>query len=258
MSSETRPALRAEDVTAGYGGLPIVRGVSLDARAGAITLVIGPNGSGKSTFLRAVSGTLRERGGRVTLDREGEAVEIHELAPHQRLALGLTYVPQERTGFVGMTVEENILLGGWLWRRKRDELEKRVADVYEVIPLLRDLKSRRLGDLSGGQQKLTEVGRALVSRPAVLVLDEPTAGLAPSVAGQLLELFRKIADERSVAVLLVEQNIEIALEMADHAYCLVAGLTSLDAPAADVRARLPEIVESWLWSREKDPPEVTT
>jgi branched-chain amino acid transport system ATP-binding protein len=256
MSEIVLPALRAENVTAGYGGLPIVRGVSLDARPGDVTLVIGPNGSGKSTLLRALSGVLRERGGRVAVTRDGSFVDVQELEPHQRLGLGLTYVPQERTGFAGMTVDENIRLGGWLWRRRKEELARRVDDVYDTIPLLYELRSRRLGDLSGGQQKLAEVGRALVSHPTTLMLDEPTAGLAPAVAAQLLELFNKIADERGVAVLLVEQNIEFALEASDYAYCLVAGLTSLAAPAADVRGRLAEIVASWLWTPDKDSTEV--
>lgn len=239
--------LDVSGLVAGYGGLPIVNGVSLTAEAGRVTVVIGPNGCGKSTTMRALGGLLPTIGGHVRLLANQTPTELGTMSPADRLALGLSYVPQERTGFLDMSVHENLKLGGWLWRRNRAELAPRLARVYEALPNLGKWRDRRMGLLSGGQQKLVELGRALVSTPRVIMLDEPTAGVAPGAATELLQLLRGIAERDQVAVLMVEQNLEPALEVADHAYSLVAGRNSTEGPAGDVLDRLPEIVESWLW-----------
>jgi branched-chain amino acid transport system ATP-binding protein len=239
--------LDVHGLVAGYGGLPIVNGVSLTAESGRVTVVIGPNGCGKSTTMRALGGLLPISGGHVRLVANEIPTELGTMSASERLELGLSYVPQERTGFLDMTVHENLALGGWLWRRNRAELAPRLARVYEALPNLKKWRNRRMGLLSGGQQKLVELGRALVSTPRVILLDEPTAGVAPGAATELLELLREIAERDQVAVLMVEQNLEPALEAADHAYSLVAGRNSTEGPAGDVLDRLPEIVESWLW-----------
>jgi len=246
--SASDATLQVRDLITGYGGLPIVNGVSLTAKPGQVTVVIGPNGCGKSTTMRAVSGLLPVTAGEVRLARNGTGAGLETLSPSERLALGLSFVPQERTGFPDMTVHENLALGGWLWRRKRAELEPRLTRVYDALPKLREWRDRRMGLLSGGQQKLVELGRALVSTPSVILLDEPTAGVAPAAAEELLGLLREIAERDHVAVLMVEQNLEPALRAADHAYCLVAGRNSTEGEAADVLGRLEEIVESWLWT----------
>lgn len=246
--SGPRPALQVHGLVTGYGGLPIVNGVSLSAESGRVTVVIGPNGSGKSTTMRAIGGLLPATGGSIHLLRDGTKVDLVKMSPGQRLALGLSYVPQERTGFPELSVHENLVLGGWLWRRQREELTRRLDRVYESLTILDTWRNRRLGLLSGGQQKLVEVARALVSEPEVIVLDEPTAGVAPSTAEELLWLLRRIAEQEGVAVLMVEQNVEPALEAADHAYSLVAGRNSAEGTATEMLDRLPEIVESWLWN----------
>jgi ABC-type branched-subunit amino acid transport system ATPase component len=239
--------LDVHGLVAGYGGLPIVNGVSLTAEAGRVTVVIGPNGCGKSTMMRALGGVLPISGGNVRLVANQIPTDLGTMSPSERLALGLSYVPQERTGFLDMSVHENLKLGGWLWRRNRAELAPRLSRVYEVLPNLGKWRNRRMGLLSGGQQRLVELGRALVSAPRVIMLDEPTAGVAPGAAAELLEVLRGIAERDQVAVLMVEQNLEPALEVADRAYSLVAGRNSTEGPAGDVLDRLPEIVESWLW-----------
>ena len=239
--------LDVHGLVAGYGGLPIVNGVSLTAESGRVTVVIGPNGCGKSTTMRALGGLLPISGGHVRLVANEIPTELGTMSASERLELGLSYVPQERTGFLDMTVHENLALGGWLWRRNRAELAPRLARVYEALPNLKKWRNRRMGLLSGGQQKLVELGRALVSTPQVILLDEPTAGVAPGAATELLELLREIAERDQVAVLMVEQNLGPALEAADHAYSLVAGRNSTEGPAGEVLDRLPEIVESWLW-----------
>jgi branched-chain amino acid transport system ATP-binding protein len=147
-----------------------------------------------------------------------------------------------------MSVHENLALGGWLWRRRRAQLAERLGRVYDALPQLVEWCDRRMGLLSGGQQKLVEIGRALVSSPSVILLDEPTAGVASAVADELLALLRGLAERDGVAVLMVEQNLELALRAADYGYCLVAGRNSTEGLATDVLDRLPEIVESWLWA----------
>jgi branched-chain amino acid transport system ATP-binding protein len=230
----------------GYGGLPIVLGVSLSAPAGQLTLVIGPNGSGKSTTMRAIAGLLPSDKGRVQLTGQEGSVDLSGFSPRERLARGLAFVPQERTGFPHMSVADNLALGGWLWRRDRRELNRRIQTTLEALPQLRDWRDRQFGALSGGQQKLAEVGRALVSAPKVLILDEPTAGVSPAVTDQLLETLRSLATERSVSVLMVEQNLESALRAADYAFCLVGGRNDQDGPAAEIEADLKGIVARWL------------
>jgi branched-chain amino acid transport system ATP-binding protein len=197
--------------------------------------------------MRALGGLLPISGGHVRLVTNRVPTELGTMSPSERLALGLSYVPQERTGFLDMSVHENLTLGAWLWRGNRAELAPRLARVYESLPNLGKWRNRPMGLLSGGQQKLVELGRALVSTPRVIMLDEPTAGVAPGAAAELLHLLRGIAERDKVAVLMVEQNLEPALEAADHAYSLVAGRNSTEGPAGDVLDRLPEIVESWLW-----------
>jgi branched-chain amino acid transport system ATP-binding protein len=241
-------ALEVRGLVTGDGGLPIVHGVSLTALPGRVTVVVGPNGCGKSTTLRAIGGLLPIEGGEVKLASDGRDTQLAKLSPSGRLACGLGFVPQERTGFPDMTVHENLMLGAWLWRRDHTQVVARLSHVYGVLPKLDELRNRRLGLLSGGQQKLVEIGRALVSSPRVLILDEPTAGVSPALADELLALLREIAERDGAAVLMVEQNLEPALRAADHAYCLAAGRNSTEGSAADVLARLPEIVESWLWT----------
>ena len=244
----TTTALEVFDLITGYGGLPIVHGVSLRAESGRVTVVLGPNGSGKSTTMRALGGLLPVESGEVRLVCGGEQMQLGGLSPSERLARGLSFVPQERTGFPEMSVHENLALGGWLWRRARAELVDRLQRVYRALPQLGEWRDRRMGLLSGGQQKLVEIGRSLVSSPSVLLLDEPTAGLAPAVAEHLFALLRGIAERDHVAVLMVEQNLEPALRAADDGYCLVGGRNSAEGAAPEMLERLPEIVESWLWA----------
>ena len=245
--SATGSTLQVRELVAGYGGLPIVNGVSLAAEPSRLTVVIGPNGCGKSTTMRALAGLLSADEGAVRLISGDSVTELEKLSPSQRLNHGLAFVPQERTGFPEMSVHENLALGGWLWRRDRSQLGSRMDSVYEHLPKLTEWRNKRMGLLSGGQQKLVELGRALVSRPSVIILDEPTAGLAPPAAEELLELLRQLAQGQGVTVLMVEQNLEPALRTADHAYCVVSGRNSTDGPAQEILGRLPEIVESWLW-----------
>jgi ABC-type branched-subunit amino acid transport system ATPase component len=218
--------LRIAALTTGYGQMEILHAISLETRPGEIVAVIGPNGSGKSTMLKAASGLLRAWGGSIRL---GER-DVTALSPRQRLLAGIGYVPQSRNIFSNMTVLENLDMGALLFREGRQE---RLANVFAIFPALVNLRSRTAGRLSGGQQQMVAVGRALMSGPSVLLLDEPTAGLAPKLVDELFATIRRIAGQ-GISALIVEQNALKALAAADRAYVLANGENQMEGAAKDI------------------------
>jgi ABC-type branched-subunit amino acid transport system ATPase component len=220
----------------------ILRGVNLSAAEGCITAVIGPNGAGKSTLVRAIAGLAPVTGGSITLG----ALDVTRLAPAHRLRLGMALIPQDRSIFPDMTVHENLRMGGWLRRRDRAWLKQRIAAVSEVFPDIHRLLERPAGDLSGGQQKLVEIARGLVAEPSVLLLDEPTAGLSPSMASLVYRQLASLRDSMGLTILLVDQNIREALALSEHAYVLLMGTNDVDGPARMVAERLDEVVKGWM------------
>ena len=228
------PSLSAADVTAGYGAVPVVRGVSVAVAPGEVALVIGPNGAGKSTLIKALNGELPLLRGSVILAGE----DISGLSEDQRAARGLGYVPQSRDVFGALTVTENLEMGGY--RLPPAVVAARVAELYDRLPVLAALHKRLAQTLSGGERKLLAIARALVARPSVLMLDEPTANLAPPVASRVLtEIVAGLAGG-GTAVLLIEQRIALALEVANWVYVLVDGTARFSGPAAEFRA-LPDM-----------------
>jgi branched-chain amino acid transport system ATP-binding protein len=232
MSPDERPDLSAllacRGVTAGYSAVPVIRHISLEVAEGEIVTVIGPNGSGKSTFLKAVAGQLQLQSGSIEL----AGTPITGLTPEQRARRGLAYVPQNEDVFNPLTVLENLAVGGYLLdrRARQDALVK----VMSVIPQLERLRRRKAIHLSGGERKLTALGRALVPSPHLLLLDEPTAGLAEPVANALLRETVSSLRASGVGILLVEQRARLALEVADRAYVLVAGAVRHTGSAASL------------------------
>jgi branched-chain amino acid transport system ATP-binding protein len=221
-------ALRVEGLRTEYGPVRAVDDVSLEAAAGAVTAVLGANGAGKTSLLRTISGLVRPRAGRVWI----EDVEITRKPVEQIVRRGLAHVPEGRGVIAELTVEENLRLGG-LWRgREAMPLE----EIYELFPPLAGRRRQPAASLSGGERQMLSIGRALVGRPRVLLLDEPSLGLAPVVVAQLMALVRGLADERGLAVLLVEQNARSALSVADQAIVLDLG----HVVAAEEPARLRE------------------
>ena len=211
--------LEVQELCVHYGEIEAVRGVSLSADAGEIVTVIGANGAGKTTSLSAMSGLLRPSTGRIAYDGQ----DITRLPPHKRVELGVAHVPEGRHVFAAMTVAENLEMGAYLRHHRRSpEYKKSLDGVLELFPVLADRASQVAGTLSGGEQQMLVIGRALMAEPRLLLIDEPSLGLAPLIVKQIFEAFGEIR-ARGVTFLLVEQNAHQALKIADRAYVLETG-----------------------------------
>jgi branched-chain amino acid transport system ATP-binding protein len=237
--------LEVTDLHAGYGRAEVLHGLNLKARAGSVVTVIGPNGAGKSTLLNALMGVLASRG---SIAYQGRSVVLSTL--EERVMLGVALVPETRALFGTMPVEDNLLLGAY--RQVRLGHKRSAASLDEVYALFPRLKERRLqlaGTLSGGERQMLAIGRALMSKPQLLMLDEPSLGLAPLV---VREIFRIIDGLRAtgVTILLVEQNARAALEVADHGYVLEMGEIALEGPAADL-AKDSRVIDTYLGAARK-------
>src|ERR1700694_4302931 len=216
------PALRVEGLTAGYGGPPIVENVNVQARPGAITAIVGPNGAGKSTLLKAIAGLIRPTAGRVFVDGTGVTGQ-----PAERLvSRGLAYVPQVANVFPDLTVRENLDMGGY---SRKSGVRERIDELFRLFPDLAVSSHRKANTLSGGQRTMLALARGLMVDPAVLVLDEPSAGLAPKFQGLIWERVEQIRST-DVAVLVIEQNTRETLRHAQWAYVLVLGQNRLEGP----------------------------
>lgn len=222
--------LELHDVHAGYGKMEILHGVSLRVEAGQIVSIIGPNGAGKSTVFRTIFGLLPARRGRVLFAGE----DVTNRSPEALLRLGMAFVPQGRNVFPLMTVEENLLLGAYV-RRRSPELLAAVERVYEAFPVLREKRKARAGDLSGGQQQMLEMGRALLLQAKLILLDEPTLGLAPLVFKEIFRIIENLP-HLGQAILMVEQNAASALRISDYAYVLELGRNRYEGSGEAIRS----------------------
>ena len=208
-------ALRGEGMTGGYGGAGILPDCSIGVDAGEIAVIVGPNGAGKSTAMKAVFGMLTLREGHVTIAGK----DITNLTPQARVREGMAFVPQDSNVFTSMTVEENLEMGAFI---REDDFSETMDEVFELFPILREKRRQPAGELSGGQRQQVAVGRALMTKPQVLMLDEPTAGVSPIVMDELFDRIIEIA-RTGIAILMVEQNAKQALNIADTGYVLVQG-----------------------------------
>ena len=226
-----------ENMTAGYGGADIIKNCNIHVKAGEIVVVIGPNGAGKSTAMKAMLGLLDLKSGSVVIDGK----DISKLSPQERVKAGISFVPQTKNVFAGMTVEENLEMGAFL---RKDDIQDTINQIYDLFPILKEKRNQNVGELSGGQRQQVAFGRALMTKPTILMLDEPTAGVSPIVMD---DLFTRIIEvgKTGVGVLMVEQNAKQALGIANRGYVMVNGENRMEGSGKDLLNN-PDVRKSFL------------
>jgi branched-chain amino acid transport system ATP-binding protein len=235
-----RSMLKVEELESGYGSMQVLWKPNLEVRKGSITSLLGPNGVGKSTFLWTILGSVEPWGGKIIYEDE----EITHLPTHKKVELGIALVPEGKHLFGGMTVRENLAMGAY-----RKEAVQHVNDslelVYSLFPILKERDRQKAGTLSGGQQQMVTIGRALMTKPKLIMLDEPSQGLAPLLVREVFETIIKMKDEIGLTVLLIEQNAEASLNAADYVYIMHEGMIKAEGTPENIKGS-PEIREAYL------------
>ena len=232
------PYFEGKQMTGGYGNGPdIITSCSINVNRGEIVAILGPNGAGKSTAMKAMLGLLNLKSGSVLIDNE----DISNLNPQDRVKKGISFVPQTRNVFTGLTVRENLEMGAFL---RNETLNKVIDEIYELFPILSEKRSQIVGELSGGQRQQVALGRALMTEPSVLMLDEPTAGVSPIVMDELFDHIFKVK-QKNVAIIMVEQNAKQALSISDRGYVLVTGENKFERSGKEL-LNDPEVRRSFL------------
>ena len=226
-----------EKMTGGYGGADIISSCTIDVNRGEIVAILGPNGAGKSTAMKAMLGLLKLKTGKVSIDGK----DISKLTPQDRVKEGISFVPQSRNVFTGLSVKENLEMGAYL---REERIEEIINEIYELFPILREKRSQIVGELSGGQRQQVALGRSLMTKPSVLMLDEPTAGVSPIVMDELFDHILKVK-KTNVAIIMVEQNAKQALSIADRGYVLVTGENKFSGTGKEL-LNDPEVRRSFL------------
>ena len=237
--------LTVDNVTSGYvEEIDILRDVSLEVRKGAVTGVIGPNGAGKSTLLKTIFGFLHPRCGRIVF----KGKEIQNEPPYQLKKMGISYMLQEYSTFPQLSVRDNLLLGAWVFRKDRKLLKERLEEICEFFPLIRERMGEKATYLSGGLLQMLSLGKEIITKPELLLLDEPSAGLAPNIVKEIYNLLLRIS-EMGTTILLVDQNILKALEVSDYMYLIEMGQVKQGGPKEDFEASIRDIIRDSLIAR---------
>ncbi len=222
--------LEIKDLYVGYyEDLHILRGLSLQAQTGKMTAILGANGVGKSTLLKAAYGFLKPHSGQVLLNGN----DVTGTATHELIDLGISYIPQQPGVFKHMTVRENLMMGAWTFKKDKARMEEKIEENYERFPILREKQFDHAGSLSGGQQRMVEIGRTLMTDPEVILVDEPTAGLAKMLSEEVYRMLVALRDDEGLTILLVDQEIREALKIADYVYVLELGRNKFEGPPAE-------------------------
>jgi len=222
--------LEIKDLYVGYyKDLNILQGVSITAQKAKITTVLGANGVGKSTLLKAIYGFLKPNSGEVIIDGQN----LIGIPTHKRIDMGISYIPQQPGVFRWMTVEENLELGAWTFKNDKARIRRKIEENYERFPMLKDRRKSKAGELSGGMQRMVEVGRTLMTDPKVTLVDEPTAGLAKLLSEEVYQMLIQLRDEEDMTIVLVDQNIRQALKIADYVYVLELGRNRFEGPVEE-------------------------
>ena len=224
-----------------YGDINILKDVSMSAEEGLVTTIIGPNGAGKSTLLKTLYGLLKPKTGSIHLrDRDITGLQVHEF-----IRTGVAYVPQLRSIFSDLTVEENMQLGAWIFKKDKQGVKDAIGKVYERFPALAEKRHENAGLLSGGQQKILEIGRSLLTNPSICLLDEPTATLAPRIVDQIYATVMDLKAE-NITIVMVDQRVRQAFEISDHIYVLELGENKVNGTKKDFEGGLKEVIKGWL------------
>ena len=232
--------LEVRDLYAGYySDLHILQGLNVKAQTGKITAILGANGVGKSTLLKAIYGFLKPQRGQILLD----GVDVMGTPTHELITKGVSYIPQQPGVFHHMSVEENLMMGGWTFRDDPDRIQEQLEANYERFPILREKREQNAGDLSGGQQRMVEIGRTLMTAPQLILVDEPTAGLAKLLSEEVYRMLVDLRDREGLTILLVDQEIREALKIADYVYVLELGRNKFDGPVEEF-----DDLEKAFWS----------
>ena len=222
--------LKVENLESGYGPMQVLWQPSLEVKRGAITSLLGPNGAGKTTILRTILGSITPWGGKITYEEE----DVTHLPTHKKVDMGITLVPEGRHLFVSMSTHENLTMGAYP-KEAAKRMDESLDLVYALFPILKERAKQRAGSLSGGEQQMLTIARALMTKPRLIMLDEPSQGLAPKLVGEVFDTIEKMKAEIGLTILLVEQNVEASLEMSDYVYVMHEGRIKAEGSAEEIK-----------------------